>query len=112
MTTPGDVKTATVNSHKTRFILQDGATSTVAGGTVDVNFDGEYIFSVSGTLNTAKPALYIKRSGADTFYPSSEVTVAGGELEIQLSRGDKVYSQTTIAGGSTAYDTVLNLTTI
>jgi hypothetical protein len=118
MTTPGDVKTASINSHKVRYVLQSGATSTVAGGTVDINFDGQYVFSVSGTLNTAQPTLYGKRSGETGFSAltsndgsTTVLDTAGEACSILLSRGDKVYSQTTVVGGSSNYTTVLNLTT-
>ncbi len=118
MTSPSDVKTASINAHKTRHILQSAATSTVAGGEADIAFDGLYIFSVSGTLNTAQPTLYVKRSGEPSFAAITSNTgnntildAAGEECTVYLSRGDKVYSQTTVVGGSTNYTTVLNLTT-
>jgi hypothetical protein len=119
MASPSDVKTASINSHKIRHILQSAATSTVAGGTADIAFDGMYVFSVSGTLNTAQPTLYGKRTGETGFSAltsnNGQTTVldtAGEACTVQLSRGDKVYSQTTVVGGSTSYTTVLNLTTV
>jgi len=117
MTSPSDVKTASINSHKTRYVLQSGATSTVAGGTVDVNYDGEYIFAVEGVMNTAEPKLYCQRSGTSGFDLLLDINgndtgldTTGKAVTVLLSRGDKVYSQSTVVGASTSYTTVLNLT--
>jgi hypothetical protein len=119
MTSPSESKTAAINSHKTRHILQADATSTVAGGTSDIAFDGEYIFAVEGVMDTAEPKLYCQRSGTDGFDllldssgNDTGLNASGKAVTVQLSRGDKVYSQSTVVGGSTSYTTVLNLTTV
>lgn len=114
MPTIDEVKTAVTGSKRRQFILQSAANSTVAGGAVEINFDGEYIYAVRGTMNGAKPTLHIQREGTSGFttLTASEITVDGGSAIVQLTKGDDVYSQTTVVGGSTSYDAVLNPTTI
>lgn len=117
MATMSEVTTGINNALKTQYILQSGADSTVAGGTHTINSNGEYIFEVEGTLDTAKPALYCKRVGLAAFDlvtakdgTTAELSVDGTGITVLLSRGDEVYSQTTVVGGSSDYTTVLNLT--
>lgn len=118
MSTMSEVTTAAQNSLKTQYVLQSGADSTVAGGTYTINGNGEYIFEVEGTLDTATPALYCKRAGLSNFdvATAKDGTTAvleadGTGITVKLSRGDEVYSRTTVVGGSSDYTTVLNLTT-
>lgn len=99
------------------YVLQSGADSTVAGGTVDINYDGEYIFAVQGTMDTAAPSLYVQHAGASGFDilesntgEIATLTKDGTSCAVLLSRGDKVYSQSTVVGGTSDYTTVLNPT--
>jgi len=117
MATMSEVTAAVQGALKTQHILQSGADSTVAGGTHIINSNGEYVFEVEGTLDTATPALYCKRAGLSNFdvVTAKDGTTAvletdGTGITVLLSRGDEVYSQTTVVGGSSDYTTILNLT--
>lgn len=117
MPTMSEVTTGINGALRGNYVLQSGANSTVAGGAVDINYDGEYIYAVKGTLDTAQPSLYVQRAGTTGYGIATSntgeiatLTTDATACAVLLSRGDKVYSQTTVVGGSSDFDTVLNPT--
>lgn len=98
-----------------QHVLQEDADSTVAGGQNLINYDGEYVYAVRGTLDTAEPSLYVQRVGTTGFNiaknntgTAATLTEDGTAASVLLCRGDVVYSQSTVVGGSSDFTTVLN----
>ncbi len=108
-----DRKIGAINS---QVLLQENATSTVAGAAVDVEQSGTYRFLVEGTLDaTARPQLFVKsKNGTRQAYTtinnglelSATLTNNGRAINVDLCAGDEVDSQN-LAGGTTNYTTKL-----
>jgi len=96
------------------YVLLSGATSTVAGGEVTINYSGEHTFATYGTFDGATSSLYVKPVGQSVFNvwtdltsgETATATVAGG-LSVSLSQGDKAYAQLSSVGGSTSLTSTL-----
>ena len=102
------------NDLRDSFTLLSGATSTVEGGEVTINYSGAHTLTTYGTFNGATSSLYVKPVGQSTFNVwkdltsgnTATATVAGG-LSVDLSQGDKVKAQLSGVGGSTSLTSTL-----
>jgi hypothetical protein len=96
-------KLANAAAYRTTHILLNASNSTVAGGTSDIAFSGDYVCSVNGNFsggNAATVALNVKRVGENTFkrlfnLPTDKAFEhnKNGSAVAVLNKGDQVFAQ-------------------
>lgn len=90
-------------AYKTTHVLLDNAATTVAGGTAEIGFTGEYMLSIEGSFATAATVnVYGKRVTESAFNLLADLSTgtavpaqytSKGGASFSLNKGDKIYAQ-------------------